>query len=372
MRMRLLGVALLSSALLAPAALAGGNAAEGKKKAASCAACHGPDGVSLNPMYPSLAGQSESYLTKQMKAFKSGDRKDPTMSPMAQALSDGDIDNLSAYFAGMKMGKMESAGHKPMSKTEVKYEGAPSGIDPGYVTTSKDVPPSDRLKTAGFDKAKQLYFERCAGCHGVLRKGATGKPLTTEITRKLGKDYLKNFITYGSPAGMPNWGTSGEMTKQAIDIMAKYLLHEPPTPPEWGMKEMQASWKVIVPPDKRPKKQMNKYNLKNLFSVTLRDVGQVALIDGDSKKIINVVKTGYAVHISRLSTSGRYLYVIGRDAKINLIDLFMETPDNVAEIKIGLEARSVETSKYKGYEDKYAVGGSYWPPQFVMMKGDTL
>jgi nitrite reductase (NO-forming)/hydroxylamine reductase len=78
------------------------------------------------------------------------------------------------------------------------------------------------------------------------------------------------------------------------------------------------------------------------------------------------------VHISRLSHSGRYLYVIGRDAKVNLIDLWMKRPDNVAEIKVGMEARSVETSKYKGYEDKYAIAGSYWPPQFVVMDGDTL
>jgi nitrite reductase (NO-forming)/hydroxylamine reductase len=73
-----------------------------------------------------------------------------------------------------------------------------------------------------------------------------------------------------------------------------------------------------------------------------------------------------------LSASGRYVYVIGRDAKVNLIDLWLPKPDNVAEIKIGLEARSVETSKYKGYEDKYAIAGSYWPPQYVIMEGDTL
>jgi nitrite reductase (NO-forming)/hydroxylamine reductase len=117
---------------------------------------------------------------------------------------------------------------------------------------------------------------------------------------------------------------------------------------------------------------MNNYNLDNLFSTTLRDSGEIALIDGDSKKIINIVKTGYAVHISRISASGRYLYVIGRDAKVNLIDLWLEKPDTVAEIRIGLEARSVETSKFKGYEDKYAIAGSYWPPQFVIMNGDTL
>jgi nitrite reductase (NO-forming)/hydroxylamine reductase len=78
------------------------------------------------------------------------------------------------------------------------------------------------------------------------------------------------------------------------------------------------------------------------------------------------------VHISRLSNSGRYLYVIGRDAKVNLIDLWMAKPDNVAEIKVGLEARSVETSKYRGFEDKYAIAGTYWPPQYTIMQGDTL
>jgi len=154
--------------------------------------------------------------------------------------------------------------------------------------------------------------------------------------------------------------------------MAKYLLNDPPVPPEFGLQEMLATWKVEVPVDQRPKKQMNKLDLDNLFSVTLRDTGQVALIDGDSKKIVTVIKTGYAVHISRMSASGRYLLVIGRDAKVNLIDLWMKVPATVAEVKIGMEARSVETSKMKGWEDKYAIAGGYWPPQYVIMKGDTL
>ncbi len=223
-----------------------------------------------------------------------------------------------------------------------------------------------------FSKATQIYFERCAGCHGVLRKGATGKPLTTDITRENGYDYLKDFITYGSPGGMPNWGTSGELTEEDIDIMSRYLLIEPPQPPEFGMPEMQATWKVHVPADQRPTEQMNNLKLDNLFSVTLRDAGQVALIDGATYEIVKILETGYAVHISRLSASGRYLFTIGRDAKINMIDLWMEDPTTVAEIKVGAEARSVETSKFKGFEDKYAIAGSYWPPQYVIMDGDTL
>jgi nitrite reductase (NO-forming)/hydroxylamine reductase len=223
-----------------------------------------------------------------------------------------------------------------------------------------------------FKHANKIYFQRCAGCHGVLRKGATGKALTPDITRENGYEYLRDFITYGSPGGMPNWGTSGDLSKEDIDVMARYLLIEPPQPPEFGMKEVRASWKVLVPVDKRPTKKMNKLDLDNLFSVTLRDAGEIALIDGNTKKIVTIIKTGYAVHISRMSSSGRYLFAIGRDAKISLIDLWMKTPGTVAEVKIGAEARSVETSKMKGWEDKYAVAGAYWPPQYVIMDGATL
>jgi nitrite reductase (NO-forming)/hydroxylamine reductase len=243
----------------------------------------------------------------------------------------------------------------------------------GKATEQPGTKPGDpQLSKAEFDKANQIYFERCAGCHGVLRKGATGKPLTPDLTRKLGFDYLRDFITYGSPGGMPNWGTSGELQQPDIELMARYLLNEPAQPPEFGMKEIKDSWKVLVPVAQRPTKKMNKLDIDNLFSVTLRDAGEIALIDGATKKIEHILKSGYAVHISRMSASGRYLYIIGRDSKLNLIDLWMDPPQTVAELKIGTEARSVETSKFKGYEDKLAVAGAYWPPQYVLMDGATL
>lgn len=278
---------------------------------------------------------------------------------------------LAALPFAIATGYAATPGHSS-NAGETIYEssgGSPLANEPMHQNINPKAPP---MTEAEFARGKEIFFQRCAGCHGVLRKGATGKPLTPDITLDRGTEYLKVFINYGSPAGMPNWGTSGELTEAEVDLMARYVQQEPPTPPEYGMKEMEASWKVLVPPEKRPTKQLNNLNLKNLFSVTLRDAGKIALIDGDSKKIVTIIKTGYAVHISRMSASGRYLFVIGRDAKIDLIDLWMKTPETVAEIKIGLEARSVETSKYKGYEDKVAVAGSYWPPQFVIMDGDTL
>ncbi|WP_414638753.1 cytochrome D1 domain-containing protein [Aquabacterium sp.] len=275
---------------------------------------------------------------------------------------------LAAFAA---LGGLAHAADKGVTQPEMNYQAGTSPLanEPMYQSSNPKAP---AMTQAEFDKARKIYFERCAGCHGVLRKGATGKPLTPDITLAKGTDYLKVFIAYGSPAGMPNWMTSGEMSEADVDLMARYIQQDPPTPPEFGMAEMKNTWKVIIPPEKRPTKKMNNYNIANIFSTTLRDTGEVALIDGDTKKIINIVKTGYAVHISRMSASGRYLFVIGRDAKINMIDLWMEKPDNVAEIRVGLEARSVDTSKYKGYEDKLAIAGSYWPPQYTIMKGDTL
>lgn len=80
---------------------AAGDAAAGKTKSATCAACHGAEGISANDLWPNLAGQKPGYLTKQMKAFRDGDRKDPLMSPMAATLTDEDIANLSAYFSSL-------------------------------------------------------------------------------------------------------------------------------------------------------------------------------------------------------------------------------------------------------------------------------
>jgi nitrite reductase (NO-forming)/hydroxylamine reductase len=265
----------------------------------------------------------------------------------------------------------DTAKHPAGGGAEAQYQSAGSPL--ANVDMYQDInPKAPAMTKAEFEKGKQIFFQRCAGCHGVLRKGATGKPLTPDKTLPNGTEYLKVFIKYGSPAGMPNWGTSGELTDEEVDLMARYVQQTPPQPPEFGMKEMLATYREVVPVAQRPTKKMNNFNLGNIFSTTLRDAGEIALIDGDTKQIINIVKTGYAVHISRMSASGRYLYVIGRDARLNLIDLWMAKPDTVEEIRIGLEARSVETSKFKGYEDKYAIAGSYWPPQFVVMEGATL
>jgi nitrite reductase (NO-forming)/hydroxylamine reductase len=66
------------------------------------------------------------------------------------------------------------------------------------------------------------------------------------------------------------------------------------------------------------------------------------------------------------------VYTVGRDGLITLIDMWFEKPTTVATIRIGSDARSVDVSKFKGFEDKYLIGGGYWPPQYSIMEGDTL
>jgi nitrite reductase (NO-forming) / hydroxylamine reductase len=227
-----------------------------------------------------------------------------------------------------------------------------------------------------YDWAKQVYFERCAGCHGTLRKGATGPALTPDLMDPKGVLALSAIIYNGTPRGMPDWGIQGFMTKEQSDHMAEFLLIEPPQPPEMSLSQMTDSWTVFVPPSERPTSPQTDRNWENYFVVTLRDAGQVAVIDGDNYDVVAHVDTGYAVHISRMSATGRYVYTIGRDGKLALVDLWYEIPQKVAEAQLCYDARSVEVSKYAGEEgdftDRYAIVGCYWPPHFVIMDGETL
>ncbi len=224
--------------------------------------------------------------------------------------------------------------------------------------------------------AKQVYFERCAGCHGTLRKGATGPGLTPDLMQPKGTLALAAIIFNGTPRGMPDWGNQGFMTKEETEIMAEYLQLEPPQPPEMSLDQMLASWKLLVPPEDRPTEPQTERNWENFMAVTLRDAGQIAVIDADTYEVVANVDTGYAVHISRNSATGRYVYTIGRDGKLALVDLWTEIPTKVAEAQLCYDARSVEVSKYKGeqgdFTDQLAIVGCYWPPHFVILDGQTL
>jgi cytochrome c553 len=122
-----------------------GNADAGKAKSATCAACHGADGNSVTPDWPSLAGQHESYIVRQLEAFKSGDRQDVTMKPFADMLSDQDMHDVAAYFSTQKQ--------------------TPKGADPALVSLGQ------QIYRGG---VPERGIAACIACHGP---GGHGNPV---------------------------------------------------------------------------------------------------------------------------------------------------------------------------------------------------
>ena len=248
-----------------------------------------------------------------------------------------------------------------------------------YLESNKDVEPLTgasegprELSAAEFDRAAQVYFNRCAGCHGTLRAGATGPNIQPDRTLEIGTSGLETILTQGLPGGMPAWGEAGILTAEEIELMANFVQLEPPTPPQLGLDEINNTWSLKVPVADRPTEPQTERDWQNYVGVILRDAGQVAIVDGDTKENVAVLDTGFAVHILRSSATGRYFIAVGRDGRVTMIDLWAETPQIVAQVQGCYDARSVESSKYEGFEDDFIIEGCYWPPQYVVFDGLTL
>lgn len=318
--------------------------------------------------YKGPAKTVEEYLAEAVKApdaFLSPDCPDGQCpkglmpATLAQSLTDDELNQIVNFLAKLPA---EASTEKPEVESE---EAAVVPVGNGPAMTEEE-----------YAWASQTYFERCAGCHGTLRKGATGPALTVDKTQPKGTLGLAAIIFNGTTRGMPDWGKQGVFTQEQSETMAKFLQIEPPTPPEYSLQQIKDSWNLITPVAQRPTQPQTTRDWQNYFVVTLRDAGQVAIIDGDTYEVVSTVDSGYAVHITRMSASGRYAYVIGRDGRLALIDLWMEKPEVVARVQTCYDARSVEVSKYEGpegdFRDKYAITGCYWPPHFAILDGQTL
>jgi cytochrome c553 len=134
--------AMLASSTQAQGLLPQGTAEAGAAKAGTCVACHGPNGNSMIAENPSLAGQHATYIAKQLRLFKSGERNNPIMVPQAQPLSDQDIADLAVYYSEQKPAGLEA--------------------DPSYW---KD---GEKLYRAGNG---ERGVPACIGCHGPVGRG---------------------------------------------------------------------------------------------------------------------------------------------------------------------------------------------------------
>ncbi|MCC6668935.1 MAG: c-type cytochrome [Polyangiaceae bacterium] len=246
-----------------------------------------------------------------------------------------------------------------------------------YITHQSAVGPMPfttpvNLSAAELDTTKMSYFNRCAGCHGTLRAGGTGPDIGEAASKKLGTDTLAAVVRNGRPWGMPAWGKEKLLSETEIAQMAAFLQLPPPAGPPLSLDTAKASWNVMVPVAQRPTAPEHSYDWQDFIGVILRDIGKVAIIDAKSRTEVTRIDTGFAVHILRASSTGRYFQAVGRDGWITLIDLWAKVPQAVAKVRGCFDARSVESSKLTGYEDKYAIEGCYWPPQYVVFDGLTL
>ena len=330
-----------------------------------CNGCHsfgGGDAVTGPDLKGVTQRRTKDWLKKWIKNPPAMLKTDKIAMEMAKKfrnhmpnfnVPDGDIDKIIAYL-----------------EWEDKHGKGPKKFQP--------------LNKDEFKQASKIYFNRCSGCHGAKRWGATGPSLLPAHhiakaqkvkgggTSAKGTESLTAILTNGSPKGMPAWGREGILNKKEINLMARYVQMEPPEIPKLSLAEAKKRWKLIVPVAKRPKSDQTGGRFENYFGVVMRDAGKVAIIDGETKKKITVLNVGFATHILRSSHSGRYFYAIGRDGLLTLIDLWSKTPRVVATTRTCWDARSVDTSKAHGYEDKYAIVGCYTPFQYAIMDGETL
>jgi len=134
--------ATISGAIASTAVMAAGNAEAGATKAVVCQACHGANGNSVNPEWPSLAGLGADYIAEQLKNFKEGKRNNPVMMPNAMALQPQDMEDLGAYFGSQVNTGLEA--------------------DPTYWKAG------EKLYRAG---SKDQAVPACMACHGPTGYG---------------------------------------------------------------------------------------------------------------------------------------------------------------------------------------------------------
>ena len=190
-----LGVSI--AALLTAGSVQAGDAEAGKAKAAVCAACHGADGNSINPIWPNLAGQNASYIAKQLAEFKSGTRQDPTMMGMAAPLSETDMADLAAYFSSLTPKGGEAAADKVALGESIYRAG---DADKGLAAcTACHGPTGSGIETSGFPAVSgqhSAYVEKQLKDFAAGTRANDPNRMMRDIASKLSADQIAAVAQY--------------------------------------------------------------------------------------------------------------------------------------------------------------------------------
>ncbi|MGA1676134.1 MAG: cytochrome D1 domain-containing protein [Pseudomonadales bacterium] len=365
----------------------------------TCARCHQPDGGGVAGVYPPLhnAPRLWSDRSEPIRAVLGGrssqlddsDRRfdhampnhgylgneviAETLTFIQAAWGPGGAPFTAAEVAAVRLALLSRA-----EESSANAHGAPEDfatlpsplaqLEATRRVTSEGPP----LTTDEFARAQALYYGLCTGCHGVMREGTAGNPLTPDAMQARGTDYLRERIGFGVSTGMPAWGTDARLEGDEIDLLARFLQHPVSEPPDMDLEQIRDSWRLRVSTRDRATTRPSDNYLRNLIVVTLHDVGQLAFIDSRSRRLIGTVDVCQSPHEVTVSASGRYLYAICRDGTLSQIDLWASPPARVASVRVGYEARAVAASAVPVLSDGAVLAGAYWPPQLVMLDGTTL
>jgi YVTN family beta-propeller protein len=199
-------------------ALAKGDVGVGKSEAGVCQTCHGPAGRSATDVWPNLAGQGQTYLVKQLKAFRDETRKDPLMSPVAKGLSDDDIDNLAAYFSSVTPAAATQATSQPAAAA-VTVPHPPIIASPQFITPRLHPTRQYWADQLPEGNAKSIITVKCQMCHDLQRAIAYARP----------KDQWQEVIEAMKRRGSP---VTPEEIPVLVDYLTKYF--GPDSPPIVG------------------------------------------------------------------------------------------------------------------------------------------
>lgn len=316
-----------------------GDAAAGRKTSVTCVPCHGANGKSPNDVWPNLAGQGNSYIVKQLKAFRDGTRTDPVMTSMAKPLSDQDIENLAAFFS-TQTASASDAEEPATANLPATASGAhpPINASPGIVTLrphpkrqywADQMPPGE---------GREIIVKKCQGCHDSQRTIAFAR------TKEQWHELTESMIERGSPV-------TAEELPVLVDYFTRYF--GPDSPPIVGHAGVQ---EVGIKPCKRsewPKGSSDfRSNWKGSYNIWLSNQqgGNVDIVDPVTKTIVRRIKCISAPDRVNFSRDGNTAYVPDRaENNVTIVD----TRTGAIKAKIPLIARPNTAAMSRDFKKLY-------------------